>query len=103
MIGKILVAIDGSTEADRALDFALNLAQKYSAEVTLLTVVPSVFLPVPSLNVINSEAIADASAELEKGFNVVMSRAKKKAKRISSIEVFTELKHAYLKEKVSGI
>ena len=93
MIGKILVAIDGSTEADRALDFALNLAQKYSAEVTLLTVVPSVFLPVPSLNVINSEAIADASAELEKGFNVVMYRAKKKAKRISSIEVFTELKH----------
>jgi nucleotide-binding universal stress UspA family protein len=93
MIGKILVAIDGSSESNRALDFALNLAQKYSAEVTLLTVVPSVFIPIPSLNVISSEAIADVSTELEKCFSVVMSKAKEKAKKIISLQVFTELKH----------
>jgi len=33
MFNKILVAIDGSKTADKALDFALDLATKYSAEV----------------------------------------------------------------------
>lgn len=93
MIAKILIAIDGSTEANRALDFALNLAQKYSAEVTLLAVVPSVFLPVPSLNVINSQAIEDVSAEMERGFSVVLSNAEEKAKKTDNLTVFTELKH----------
>ena len=72
MIKKILVAIDGSSQANRALDYALNLAQKYSAEVMLLAVVPPVFLPNPSLNVMESRAIADASAELESCFSEVI-------------------------------
>ena len=38
MIKKILVAIDGSKSADRALDFALDLAEKYSAQIVLITV-----------------------------------------------------------------
>ena len=45
MLKKILVAIDGSSQANHALDFELSLAQKYSAEVMLLAVVPPVFLP----------------------------------------------------------
>lgn len=39
MIKKILVPIDGSEQANRALEFALDLAQKYSAEILILTVV----------------------------------------------------------------
>jgi len=35
---KILVAIDGSEPADNALDFALNLVEKYSASLVLLNV-----------------------------------------------------------------
>ena len=38
MIKKILVAIDGSKSADRALDFALDLAEKYSARIVLISV-----------------------------------------------------------------
>ena len=71
MIKKILVAIDGSDQANRAFDFALDLAQKYSAEVMALAVVPPVFLPIPSLKFIKSQAIEDASAEIEKSFNVL--------------------------------
>ncbi len=45
MIKKILVPIDGSKSADNALDFALDLARKYSAEVMITTV-----LEIPSLS-----------------------------------------------------
>jgi nucleotide-binding universal stress UspA family protein len=92
MIKKILVAIDGSSQANRALDYALNLAQKYSAEVMLLAVVPPVFLPNPSLNVMESRAIADASAELESCFSEVISTAEQRARKSTSLNISTELK-----------
>jgi nucleotide-binding universal stress UspA family protein len=38
LIKKIIVPIDGSEHSDRALSYALDLAEKYSAEVKLLSV-----------------------------------------------------------------
>ncbi|MCW4023169.1 MAG: universal stress protein [Candidatus Bathyarchaeota archaeon] len=38
MFNKILVAIDGSKTADKAMDFAVDLAQKYSAELIIVSV-----------------------------------------------------------------
>ena len=38
MINKILVAIDGSKTADKALDFGFDLAAKYSADVLVVSV-----------------------------------------------------------------
>lgn len=93
MIKKILVAIDGSDHADHALDFALDLVNKYSAKLLLLTAVPPVFIPLPSLNVIKSQAIADASAELERSFQAALSKAEAKAKRLTSLNLFTRLEH----------
>jgi nucleotide-binding universal stress UspA family protein len=94
LIEKILVAIDGSDHSDHALDFALDLALKYSAKLLLLTVVPPVFLPIASLSVIKSQAVADASAELEKSFSKALSDAEGKAKkRLTKLSVFTKLEH----------
>ena len=93
MLKKILVAIDGSSQANHALDFALSLAQKYSAEVMLLAVVPPVFLPLPSLNIIKSQAVVDASAELERFCSTVISNAEEKARKNTDLKLLTELKH----------
>ena len=38
MIAKILVAYDGSCQSQRAFDFALDMAGKYSAEMAVLSV-----------------------------------------------------------------
>ena len=38
VFSKILVAVDGSETADKALDVAVDLAQKYSAELMIVTV-----------------------------------------------------------------
>ena len=40
MIKKILVAIDGSQNAYKALEYAIRLAVDYGAQLNLLTVVP---------------------------------------------------------------
>jgi nucleotide-binding universal stress UspA family protein len=100
MIRKILVAIDGSDHADNALDFAVDLAQKYSAKILLLTVVPPVFLPIPSMNIMKSQAIADASAELENSFRTVLSKAEEKVKRLSNMQLFTRLEHGHPDEVI---
>lgn len=40
MISKILVPLDGSKHADKALDWALDVGEKYCASIKLLTVIP---------------------------------------------------------------
>jgi nucleotide-binding universal stress UspA family protein len=50
LIRKVLVALDGSSWASHAVDFALDLAQQCSAEIQLLTVIPPLFLPMHSMN-----------------------------------------------------
>ena len=93
MIGKILVAIDGSDHADHALGYALDLANKYSAKLLLLTVVPPVFLQLPSLNVVKSQALAEASIELENSFRTALLRAEERAKKTPNLSLFTKLEH----------
>jgi len=46
LIKKILVALDGSEPSQRALEYAVEFAVKWSAELTMLAVVPRVMLPV---------------------------------------------------------
>lgn len=45
MLKRIVVAIDGSENADRALALAADLAARYGASLTLLTVIPPTVVP----------------------------------------------------------
>ena len=46
MVKKILVAIDGSEPADKALDYALDLAESCDAKVVILSVIPPFVYPI---------------------------------------------------------
>jgi len=81
LLKKILVAVDGSKESKKALNFALELAEIISAELELLTVVPPVFLYSHSIHVLKSEAIADCTKSLEAGFREALSKAQKEAQK----------------------
>ena len=85
-IEKILVAIDGSDKADKALDYALWLAERIEAEVKLFNVVEPVKVPVASqaapgvvgtiylpgwANTYYEELIAHNKKMLEEKFNQV--------------------------------
>jgi nucleotide-binding universal stress UspA family protein len=41
LVSKVLVAVDGSENSDRALDFALGFSEKYDAALTIINVTES--------------------------------------------------------------
>lgn len=96
MIKKILVPADGSEHADRALDFAIDLAQKYSAEILILTVVQygSITTEDPRSFDLIANAINDAHKK-------VLSAALEKAKKaIPGLKVTTKLIEGYPADQI---
>lgn len=101
MIKKILVALDGSDHAERALNFALDIANQYAAEIQLLVVVPPLLLPVHSFSIVTSEALSDASKQLEESFRGVLLKAEKKAKKEKpNVTVSTRFEHGKPDERI---
>ena len=85
MIKKILVAIDGSKSSDNALDFALDLTDKYSAQIVLI----SVFNP-PTVSYLTSPAMVyipvdttKHSEEIRVYHDKMLSEALKKVKNFN--------------------
>jgi len=97
MFKRILVALDGSEHADKALDFALDLAEKYYAEIVLLSVIPSAIVPMGSYPNMSMEPFSPVIIdtylkELKSYHERVLSHALKKAKKTKpSLEVSTKL------------
>jgi nucleotide-binding universal stress UspA family protein len=87
LIKKILVALDGSEQANKALDFALGLAETYSAELVLLNVyqliTPFFYFPseVGAPPVATPIGTAEFLKELRAQHEKVLSEALKKANR----------------------
>lgn len=79
------MALDGSKSADRALEFALDLTKKYSAEVTIISVydAPSVTLLAPGI-VFAPTSTTRYLQELRDFHERVLSEALKKAKNFNS-------------------
>lgn len=82
LIKKILVAIDGSKSADKALDFAIDLASKYSAEVKIVTVFEE---PSPALvargTLYSPTSTENYLKELMEFHAEILSKALKKTKK----------------------
>ena len=83
MIKKVLVALDGSESAEKALDFAIDLAEKYSAKIELISVVPHItyFAPLSEDELFPTKAYIEYSNEVEAIHKKILSDAKKKAKK----------------------
>ncbi len=93
MVRKILVPIDGSENADRALDMAFELAQKYSAEIMILSVVQYGFA---------APEVADKYFSGLKAFHEeVLSAAREKAaKAMPKLNVAAKLVEGYPIDKI---
>jgi nucleotide-binding universal stress UspA family protein len=83
LIKKIVVALDGSEVSKKALDFAIDLGEKHSAEILLLTVVepvssPMLFFSETDVPAVFPRAVQDYYDDLKKRHENVLSEAFKK-------------------------
>ena len=92
MIEKILVAFDGSEQSDKALDYALDLARKYSAQIVLINAIP--FSPISDSSVVIPYGADYAThyKELRVVHEKLLAEALNKAKTFQkTLEVLKEL------------
>lgn len=85
MIRNILVAVDGSESSTKALDFALDLADKYAAGITIINVFESPPMgSVPQDQVsFPTESMAAFSKDLANIHQELLSKAVAHAKKIN--------------------
>lgn len=82
MIKQILVALDGSKHANKALNLAFDVAEKYSANITLLSVL---HFPPMAMTAVGMEGLVlvrldQYMKELRKDHEEILSVALKRAK-----------------------
>lgn len=82
VIKKMLVAVDGSKAAAKALNFALNLADKFNTEVHIVSVVPPVTSIIPRFTTVTLPGTFYTSLinEMEKKLKTILSNALKGAR-----------------------
>jgi nucleotide-binding universal stress UspA family protein len=101
LITKILVAIDGSEHADKALGFALDLAEKYSATITLVNV-----FQVPMFGYLGEPfaypaLLAEFTNEVKRMHEQILSKALKKAKELKpNLKISTVLEEGRPSDKI---
>jgi nucleotide-binding universal stress UspA family protein len=84
LIRQILVALDGSKHANKALDLALDVAEKHLASVTLLSVLhfPPMAMSAAGIEVLVPTGIEQFWTDLKKDHEEILTLALKKAKNV---------------------
>lgn len=94
MIHRILTAIDGSTHAAHAIDFAADLAARYDAELILLHVTPhssSAQVPTELLELAKIEHVEPSESEILKGVaETMLDQAEKHARAAGAKRIRTK-------------
>lgn len=108
MIKKILVTIDGSEHADKALDFALDLAEKCAAEIVILNVFQEPIIVYPSEPFTYPVTYpapypvdAGLTEEVKKAHRKMLSEALRKARTVKpDLKMSTKLKEGRPSDKI---
>jgi len=92
LISKILIGFDGSSCSDRALEFGLDLAEKYSAEVTIVNVLELPVYGSPDDPLAVTEGLSGLVKDLRASHEGVLSRGAEKAAKLKpNVKVTTQL------------
>jgi nucleotide-binding universal stress UspA family protein len=95
LIGKILVAVDGSQNSDRALDFALDIAEKHGAALMVLNVseTPAIGAVPMEPTAVSGESMVMFGKDLLKIHEEILRKAVAHAKIVKpEISVSTKLR-----------
>jgi nucleotide-binding universal stress UspA family protein len=91
MLGKILLATDGSVSSRKALEFSVEMAARYEAQLYVLHVISSMQIPVEILEYVSAEDIEDSptSVYLEKIGLKIVHQSEKECKATGCENVHT--------------
>ena len=95
MIKNVLVAVDGSENSERALDFALDFAEKYGAILTILNVSQSPSMGAVPLDstTVSGESMVGFAKDLQKLHSSILDKAVSHAKQVKpDAQIFSKLK-----------
>lgn len=77
MFKKVLVPVDGSPHARRAIEAAVDLAERYQAAVYLLHVIRNLSLPIEIMEMIKAGEITESRMEiLEDSAEIILANAR---------------------------
>ncbi|MFX0196286.1 MAG: universal stress protein [Candidatus Hodarchaeota archaeon] len=97
MFKKILIALDGSQKSEMALDFALNLAEKYSAEILLFSAIPPISSIISAVYPGSDKYYAASKVRHEQ----VLDDALKKSKKLQpDLNILTKLEEGRPADKI---
>ena len=99
MFINILVAIDGSTYAAKALDYAIELSERYGSKITLVNVVPIMNEISSKLDKSKSMKLEDMEAGLENAGKEILDEGEK-AVNLAKIRSETILKRGDVADKI---
>jgi len=75
MISKILVATDGSDHADHALKYAIEAAEKWDAQLLVLSVIPPIRPIMPDPDGFPRTYLPEFEEELENAYKSILDEA----------------------------
>jgi len=91
MFNKLLVPVDGSKHADRAVDMAIELAKCHGSSVVLVHVIRDLALPKEILEMIAAgEILASRKQILEDSASIILDNARGKFQEAGLSDVRTE-------------
>jgi nucleotide-binding universal stress UspA family protein len=103
VIKKILVALDGSTHANYALMFALDVAEKYSASITVLTVLHHTYIPynADAVGIVTSQSVLECiEAQRTQHEEILFQAQEQIQKEHPNLAVSTKLKEGRPADKI---
>ncbi len=105
LVSKVLVAVDGSENSDRALDFASNFAEKYGAALTVMNVNESsaVAAVPPDIGGYPGGSMVVVARDLRKFHEGILEKALARAKTLKpNVSVSTVLKEGNPASEIAG-
>jgi len=101
MYKKIMVATDGSDPAKRAVEYASKTAEKWGADLLILTVVPPPSVMFTDVSGSSTDYNIDYEKSLTSYYAGVLDDAKKSLKeKYPEIKVSTQIKKGYAAAKI---
>ena len=99
MFDKILVPLDGSEFSYKALDYAIDIAKKFSSELLLVHIVPTTTAFLTGPDSLGSSLLIDLKKQLEESGHRILTTGEARANKVE-VNVTTKIDYGNPVDKI---